>query len=254
MKKIILSALLAFHLPAVLFAQSSGNTDSARMQCKPCNRPIPVAWLAVPVAMTGYGIFSLHSEGLQKINRNVQQTIWTKNPHDRVKMDNYLQFSPAVAVFALDIAGVKAAHALKDRLFLYGITEVVLTGIVQGGKRLSAEWRPDSSGANSFPSGHTATAFAAAEFLRKEYGQRSPLYAIAGYAAAAATGYLRMYNNKHWLGDVIAGAGIGILTTDFSYFIYPRLQKLFKGKAKAGAMIMPTWQNGQAGFALLRYF
>lgn len=254
MKKIILFALLAFRLPAFLFAQSSGTIDSAKVQRKPHSRPVPAAWLAVPAAMAGYGLLSLHSPDLQQVNRNVQQSIWTDNPHAPVKIDNYLQFSPAVAVFALDLAGVKAAHSLKDRLFMYGINEVVLTGIVQGGKRLSAEWRPDSSGANSFPSGHTATAFAAAEFLRKEYGQRSPLYAIAGYAAAAATGYLRMYNNKHWLGDVIAGAGIGILTTDFSYFIYPRLQKLFKGKAQAAAMIMPTWQNGQPGFALLRYF
>lgn len=254
MKKIILLGFLAFQVPAFLFAQSPNSTDSAIVQHPSCCRPLATAWIALPVAMTGYGLLSLHSQDLQQINRNVQQGIWTKNPHARVKIDNYLQFSPAVAVFALDFAGVKAAHSLKDRLYLYGITEVTLTGVVQVGKRLSAEWRPDSSDASSFPSGHTATAFAAAEFLRKEYGQRSPLYAIAGYAAAAATGYLRMYNNKHWLGDVIAGAGIGILTTDFSYYIYPRLQKLFKGKRATGAMVLPTWQNGQPGFALLRYF
>lgn len=254
MKKIILLALIAACSPDFLFAQSSGTTDSIGGPKQSAHHSIPTGWIALPVAMTGYGLLSLHSHDLQQVNRNVQEKIWVDHPHERVKVDNYLQFSPAVAVFALDFAGVKAIHSLKDRLFLYGITEVVLTGVVQGGKRLSAEWRPDSSAANSFPSGHTATAFAAAEFLRKEYGQRSPLYAIAGYAAAAATGYLRMYNNKHWLGDVIAGAGIGILSTDFSYYIYPRLQKLFKGKGQRSTMLLPAWQNGQPGLALLRYF
>jgi membrane-associated phospholipid phosphatase len=40
---------------------------------------------------------------------------------------------------------------------------------------------------------------------------------------AATTGYLRMYNNKHWFGDVVAGAGVGILSAKFSYWLFEKL-------------------------------
>lgn len=36
---------------------------------------------------------------------------------------------------------------------------------------------------------------------------------------ATATGLMRMANNKHWLSDVMVGAGIGILSTEFGYWI-----------------------------------
>ena len=76
------------------------------------------------------------------------------------------------------------------------------------------------------------TAFAAAEFMRQEYKDVSPLYGIAGYGAATITGILRLYNNKHWVSDVVAGAGFGILSTRLAYWIYPVIKrKLFKDKS-----------------------
>ena len=72
------------------------------------------------------------------------------------------------------------------------------------------EKRPDSNARNSFPSGHTATAFMGAEILNKEYKDVSPWIGYAGYFVAAATGYLRIYNDRHYINDVIAGACIGI--------------------------------------------
>ena len=41
---------------------------------------------------------------------------------------------------------------------------------------------------------------------------------------ATATGIFRMYNNKHWLSDVIAGAGFGILSTKASYWIFEKVK------------------------------
>jgi hypothetical protein len=57
--------------------------------------------------------------------------------------------------------------------------------------------RPDSSARNSFPSGHTATAFMGAQFLYEEYKDVSPWIGYAGFTIAAATGYLRIYNHCH---------------------------------------------------------
>ena len=75
----------------------------------------------------------------------------------------------------------------------------------------------------SFPSGHTATAFMGAEFLYQEYKDISPWIGYSGYLIAATTGYLRIYNNRHYLNDVVAGACIGIISTKFAYWLYPKV-------------------------------
>lgn len=79
--------------------------------------------------------------------------------------------------------------------------------------------RPDKSNYKSFPSGHTATAFMAAMMMHKEYGDRSPWYSISAFTVATATGISRILNNRHWLSDVLAGAGIGILSDRIRLFI-----------------------------------
>ena len=94
-------------------------------------------------------------------------------------------------------------------------------------KNLTKVERPDGSARNSFPSGHTATAFMGAELLRREYWNVSPWIGIAGYAVAAGTGFFRIYNNRHWLTDVLAGAGVGILSVQAAYWLYPAISKTF---------------------------
>jgi hypothetical protein len=47
----------------------------------------------------------------------------------------------------------------------------------------------------------------------QEYKDVSIWYGISGYVVATGTGFFRMYNDRHWLTDVAAGAGIGILCT-----------------------------------------
>ena len=87
------------------------------------------------------------------------------------------------------------------------------------------EKRPDSNTRNSFPSGHTANAFCGAELMRIEYGN---WVGLAGYAVAVTTGVMRMYNERHWWNDVIAGAGIGILCARTAYWLLPLERKLFR--------------------------
>jgi hypothetical protein len=216
-------------------------------------KPFPVKSLALPAFMIAYGFTTLKSDGLYDINEKVQEEIWQENPHKKQHIDNFLQFAPAIAVYGLNMAGIHGKHNLKDRSMLFLMSSVFTNATVFSIKKLTHQQRPDGTSA-SFPSGHTAQAFASAEFMRQEYKDISPWYAVAGYAAATATGILRMYNNKHWLSDVVAGAGIGMASTKIAYWLYPTIQrKLFKNKP-INTFVMPFYNNKVGGVSMVYNF
>jgi len=187
--------------------------------------------LAVPLVLITYGVISQTSEDLKEFDTGIKTEIREKKFHTSV--DNYLQYAPGLAVFGLNAAGINGKHNFRDRTFTYLLANVMMGVTVQSIKAITKVRRPDGFGSNAFPSGHTATAFAGAEFLRQEYKDVSPWYGIAGYTAATATGILRMYNNKHWLRDVVAGAGFGILSTELAYWLEPKLAKMIFHKKES---------------------
>lgn len=208
----------------------------------------------IPSLMVAYGITAIENDGLQRLNGEFKDEMYAENPHKPIHIDNYLQFAPAAMVFGLDAFGIKAKHNLRDRTMLFLMSNIITNGTVYSMKSISHQLRPDGSKYNSFPSGHTAEAFANAEFLRQEYKDVSPWYGVAGYAMAATTGYLRMYNNKHWLSDVVTGAGVGIISTKLAYWLYPKIQhKLFKDK-HPNTVLMPTYQNKSFGVSMVSKF
>lgn len=95
-----------------------------------------------------------------------------------------------------------------------------MTAAVQVLKHAAHVLRPDSSAYNSFPSGHTAQAFAAAALLSEEYGYRYKWVPYLSYGLASTVGILRIANNKHYLSDVLVAAGIGILSTKVAYWTH----------------------------------
>ena len=214
-------------------------------------KPFPVQKFILPAAMVAYGFAGLHVTQLQSLNKGVKDEIYDDHPHAPFHLDNYLMYAPAATVYALDALGVKGRHSFKDKTILLLMSQLFTQGAVFSLKGQSHVLRPDGSAYNSFPSGHTATAFANAEFMRLEYKDVSPWYGVAGYAMATATGVLRMYNNKHWFNDVVAGAGFGIAGTRLAYWLYPKIQhSLFKGSP--GTVLMPTYQSGSVGLAFAK--
>ncbi|WP_194831427.1 phosphatase PAP2 family protein [Prolixibacter sp. NT017] len=150
----------------------------------------------------------------------IHDTMHGWNPTFHTSADNYLQFAPAVVTLGLGAMGVKGRNDFLNQSLLFTKAELLMSVVVYGIKHATRVERPYGGVFTSFPSGHTAQAFLSATFLAKEYGHISPWISVAGYATATGVGVLRMMNNKHWISDVLAGAGVGILSVEFVYLTH----------------------------------
>lgn len=235
-----------------LYTRTPSIDHKSRAEIDP-DAHIYIAHFAAPAVLITYGALALHGNDLQTFNYTLRSDIQKAHPHGfKTSVDNYLQFSPAMAVIALQLAGIKGRNSPLHETIIYATSMAITTALVTPIKHWSHELRPDNSNYKSFPSGHTATTFASAEFLRIEYGQVSPWIAVGGYAAATATAVLRMHNNKHWFSDVIAGAGFGILSTDLAYLLNDRL--FFRKKANKTLGFFPVYSDNSYGVGLVKVF
>lgn len=136
----------------------------------------------------------------------------------KMHFDDYLQYTTAIAPLALNLCGLKSRHSTGRLAMLEGGSYLIGAGWLNAFKYEIGIQRPDNTAFNSFPSGHTFVVFTGAEILRREFGEEYPWIAVAGYTVAVIVGAMRIYNNRHWLGDVCAGAGLGILSTTLAYW------------------------------------
>ncbi|WP_255493177.1 phosphatase PAP2 family protein [Flavobacterium sp. SOK18b] len=209
----------------------------------------------IPSLLIAYGIVGIESDQLKLFNTQIKEEV-NENIDRKITIDDFTQYLPATSVYGLNAFGVKGKHNFKDRTIILGTSYIIMSASVLSLKSITKVERPDGSAFNSFPSGHTATAFAGAEFLWQEYKDVSILYGISGYIIATGTGAFRIYNDRHWLTDVLAGAGIGILSTKIAYWINPWIQeKIFKSKEKNSISAIAPFYNGkQLGIGFIRSF
>lgn len=164
----------------------------------------------LPVCLIGAGAAALGSGPIKDSSHSIAEgVIGLRGEHGRMEFDDYIQYIPVAGSVLLGCAGVRAEHSLRDRAFITATSYAALSILVNIPKLCIDEKRPEFEGHNSFPSGHTATAFMGAELVRIEYGG---WYGLGAYIIATGVGFMRMYNGRHYINDVIAGAGIGILS------------------------------------------
>ena len=156
----------------------------------------------------------------------------------RTHIDDYLWAAPIAAVYVADVAGAHPLHGFWERTVLLGECVALNQVLTDAGKRAFHLERPDASNNQSFPSGHSSVAFMGATFLAKEVGHHRPWVQVAGYTVATATGALRMVNNRHYLPDVLAGAAIGILSTEAMYGLHA---VAWPHHWRRGHAIVPVW-------------
>ena len=258
-RKVTATLLFLSVFQFVLFGQvnesSVLNTASDSIPKKRNNKTTQIIGIAVPAAMITYGLVSLGDNGIRQIDYNVHNSLERNNQFWHISADNYIQFAPAVAAYAMKFSKVESTHNLLDMTILYGLSNLLAGGIAQSGKYIIGRERPDNSNSYSFPSGHTETAFVAAEFLHQEFKDQSVWISVGGYTVATFVGVARIYNNKHWVSDVVTGAGIGILSTKAVYWVYPYLKKAFGKKDKnLQTLILPGYSNGTLSLTLSKTF
>ena len=182
-------------------------------------------WVGIPVFLAGW-IIKGEKEAFRQNYKNRNTDIRLIKYDFHTEIDNYTQFAGIGLTVGLKLAGVEGRSSWPRLAASSLASYAVMAAFVNGIKYTASELRPDGSTHNSWPSGHTATAFVGATILHKEYGlTRSPWYSIAGYSVATATGVMRVLNNRHWISDVLSGAGIGILSTELAYGICDLLFK-----------------------------
>jgi membrane-associated phospholipid phosphatase len=246
MKKIFIFALSLSCLPVfgnTLQEKNIEHTDSlAKKDIAIEKNSFSAAKFIIPTTFIIYGVVTRLSEFLQNFDHNIHGEI--KNSVSRkYTFDNYLQYASPVAMYALNLSGVKSEHNLRDQTIIF-VNAALLTEIsVQTVKHTTKVARPNSTSKTAFPSGHTATAFVGAHILYKEYKDVSTWIGFGGYLSAATVGVFRMINQRHWFSDVVTGAGFGILCAEISYLMLPFYHCLFgindDGKGVNSMLITP---------------
>lgn len=139
----------------------------------------------------------------------------------KTSLDDYIQYAPIAMMYGADLLKIPARNSVWNQSKYLVFSELITASIVHLLKNTTKIARPQSSTLTSFPSGHTGQAFVASQVLFNEYYRTRPLLSLSGYAFAGATGALRVINNRHWVPDVLMGAGIAILVTNLVYYFEP---------------------------------
>jgi membrane-associated phospholipid phosphatase len=170
-------------------------------------------------------------------------------------IDSYLAAAPAAAAYGLDfLPGIASQHNFRDRTLILATSFLCMWGTVTVMKKQIPVVRPRGWDSKAFPSGHTASAFTGAHILYREYREQSPWIGVGGYAVAATVGILRVVNRAHWVSDIVAGAGIGILSAEVGYMMLPVWHSLFGINDDRQLVIMPSVGTRSAGVGLVCLF
>lgn len=223
MKKTLTTILILFSSFIFTFALEQNNQKSHAVQLKS---------LILPTSLIIAGSIPLLWDTNDfKIGTNIVNEMQDWSHGHQIKADTYLRHLPAFANIGIANLGASSKYNFNERLLTTATSYIITSGIVKVLKICINNERPDHSDYDSFPSGHTAIAFMGAELMRQTYDNVA--YGIAAYGFATGIAFCRLYNNKHWINDVIAGAGCGILSAKIAFWLLPLEKRIFKlGKNK----------------------
>ena len=225
MKRLILLAFASFALvlqPVRAQRRDSLYTASEQLRWQA---------LIVPGTLVGAGTMAAFSPWFrQAVNEPVRD--WTKKlpGSGGYAFENILQYVPVGAYTCAALCGAGEEHGRWERVLAAGTAALAVSALSHSIKYLAQVERPSGAATDSFPSGHTCTAFMGAELIRLEFG---PWWGFGAYSLAFFTAAMRVYHNWHWTSDLLCGAGLGILGARVGYWLLPWERKVFGLDAKA---------------------
>lgn len=179
-------------------------------------------FVASTTLIAGGSLFTFVPD-LKAVAVDLRNTVQADN-HQKLHFDDYIQYLPTAAPLSLKLLGLESQHDWKRMALLEGGSYLLGYIILEGAKHGFGVLRPDGRAYNSFPSGHSFMAFTGAEVIRREYGEEYPWIAVAGYMVAILVAGMCVYNDRHWVGDIMAGAGLGVLSASAVYWIEDRIE------------------------------
>lgn len=253
---LLVSLLLSGHQISAQFNNKKDSTDQKKSNFRRDRFIVPSTFksrhlqkaVAAPLLFTAAGLYSLtDNDILNRHDVQEERNEWLSGFRHRT--DDYLQYTPIAVVYGLNLMGIKGKNDFANRSVILVKSELLVGMLTFSLKKLTGVPRPDSGRPTSFPSGHTAQAFAAATFMAKEYGHKSIWYSIGAYTIASGIGAMRVMNNRHWVSDVLVGAGVGIFSTNMAYLTHQN--KWGKKKRKEHTLIIPSYDGNMGMVSII---
>lgn len=262
--------LLTYFILSLIFINSFGQTDTSRISVDTTSYKVDISktdeetlrkidptkklWIKknpykaiiAPIGLVGLGAILIKNPVYDRFD--FKTDLFNVFPNYKFsKIDDYLIYVPYVELVALNLIKIKCQNDFINTSLLILKAELINTFFTFGLKYITNIERPNGA-KYAWPSGHTSQAFVAATIVNREFRYKSPWYGVAAYGIAGTVGLFRMLNNKHWLSDVVAGAGIGILSANLSYITH-------KWKwGRPGTCFAPMLINGRPGAVFVMNF
>jgi len=181
--------------------------------------------LIIPGAFLVYGGLKPVINAIPQLDENIMNGIQEHHANFHSGAEDYIMWAPSASIYIMDALQVKTQHTFKDHLLIEGGSVLITGGLGLGMRIISGNIKVYNEGDTKFPSGHTANAFRGAEIFHQELKQKHPVISYGGYIIATGVGLLRIYGKQHYLTEVLAGAGLGILSTKITYWLFDKIKK-----------------------------
>jgi len=205
-------------------AQTNLKTDQTSQESD--NAPyLKPSGLIVPGALLLYVALKPVLNGIPKLDDRIMTHMKNYYPNFHTNAADYLMWVPSASIYTMDAFHVKTQHNFKEHLILDVSSVLVTGGLGFGMREISKHISVYNTHNTKFPSGHAANVFRGAEIVHQELKYSHPVLSYTGYVVATGVGLLRIYTKDHLLSEVVAGAGLGILSTKLTYWVFGKVKE-----------------------------
>ena len=241
--KVIINVFVLILLSVHVVGQTRDSLALAQEEARYATARIQPQQIIVPAAMIAVGAAAVGNNKLGELKMDIRDGMQrARGTRRKANVETWVTLTAQISVVAL---GPRPKHSFIDRMLVKTTSYALLYSTMPIVRRCVREPRPDGHNNHSFPSFKAANLFLAAEQVRIERGWG---WGMGMYAFATGFGALQMYNDRCYINDIIAGAGMGILATHAAYWLLPLERRWFgldkkKRDKDMGMMLVPTYDH-----------